>query len=180
MKKLIALTLLCLSITLPSPAQSRSEGIVSYTYKIDSLTLNDLKSHPEIVSLLSLSEREDLAQQLHTDPGQALWKNLIPFGYGSFEQGDTVGGISIAVMDALSLLAFAADMSVIGESGAMPMGILIYAPLLIMARATGVVSPLLYSQGHNNEVNSILMATPTLSQNGAGVHSNLFSYSLGF
>ena len=158
---------------------SKTEGTISYTYKIDRLSLEDIRNHPEITDLLSLSERKDLAQRLQTDPTQALWENLIPFGYGSFKQGDTVGGVSIAVMDALSLFALSADLSVVGDSGAMPMGLLIYGPLLIAARATGVVSPLLYAQGHNNEVNQLLNP-PTLSQNGSRASSNLFSYSLGF
>jgi hypothetical protein len=179
MKKLIALTLLCLSIALPSLAQSPSEGTVSYTYKIDSLTLNDLKSHPEIVSLLSLSERADLSERLSLDPTQAMWDNLIPFGYGSFRQGDTVGGISIAAMDTLSVLAFMGDLSVLNESAPLPMGLLIYGPLLILARTAGIVSPMLYAKGHNDEVNGLLM-TPTLSQRGSGVQSTLFSYSVGF
>lgn len=187
MKKLITLTLLCLSITLPSlannpidePTESKTEGTVTYTYKLDSITLDDLKNHPEITGLLSRAERESISQRLTLDPTPTLWENLIPFGYGSFKQGDIFGGVSIAAMDSLSVLAIAGDLSVIGQPGAIPVGILFYVPLLIMARTTGVISPLLYAKGHNDAVHRLL-STPALSHNGTAVQNNLFSYSMGF
>lgn len=183
MKKIIALTLLCLGITSPSLAQrqteSKAEVTVTHAYQLDSLTLDDLKSHPEITGLLSGSERESLSQRLSLDPTPALWQNLIPFGYGSFQQGDTFGGVSIAVMDTLSLLAIASDLSVRNEIAPIPIGLLIYGPLLIIARIAGVVSPLLYAKGHNAEVKQLLSA-PEVSRNPPEIDSNLFSYSMAF
>ncbi len=38
------------------------------------------------------------------DPGRAALMNIIPFGVGSFQQGDMIGGTSIAVVDGLSVL----------------------------------------------------------------------------
>ena len=46
--------------------------------------------------------------KIQKDPWLATGLNVIPFGVGSYNQGDHVGGSVIAAMDTLSLLAVAA------------------------------------------------------------------------
>lgn len=41
--------------------------------------------------------------RLQKDPVRAMALNLIPLGYGSYQQGDTFGGTTISIVDGLSL-----------------------------------------------------------------------------
>lgn len=182
MYKLLMSSLLASVLLLPTfatGAAERDEIRLEKTYRLEHIQLEDLQTNPEIRAQLTESERMFLTNKLSLDPTQAIVSNFIPFGYGSFQQGDVLGGTSIAIMDALSLIALSGDLSLQGSSAPIPLGIFIYGPLFIIARITGFVSPLLHANSHNAAVRKALETPLDVGRSTEPTHT-LFSYSMSF
>lgn len=168
-------TLLSVSYSLP--------GLSQTTYTINKIeSIDDLKAHPELVEQLSNTDRQNLAEALNIDPTSALWLNIIPFGVGSFSQGDIIGGVSIAVMDLISIYFLKGDIDLLSSDAIapIPMGVLFYLPLFIVARVTGVASPIMHANANNDQVKKLLFSNPTQSSRSHLHYTQLFSYSMAF
>ncbi|HEY9840813.1 MAG: P13 family porin [Candidatus Sericytochromatia bacterium] len=109
-----------------------------------------------------LTEAERLALYSHYEksPLNASLLNLLPlFGYGSYQQGDLVGGISLSVLDGVSVALLALSFLPSNRAGegwgaAMMLG----SSLLTfgLGRVVGVTSPIVHAAVYNHDLHQAL------------------------
>lgn len=169
---------LALSLTIPVQASPLSD-------EIDSLISADLFVHQSDIQTkaagLNSTERELLYQRHEKNALTGSLLNLLPiFGYGSYQQGDVVGGISLSVLDGIgyALLASALIYSATStnKSGYDFGGVLLGGLSLgsfSIGRVVGVVSPQVHGGLYNTTLQQSLNASAApLSLTPEGLNSS--------
>lgn len=156
-KKLTAACLCCTLVSTPVFAQEQLITL-SQTQKIEQF---------QMAAVTQANDRmwaNQSQQQERKDPLAATGLNILPFGLGSFYQGDQVGGTVLAVMDGLAVLLLYLG-SVIGSAKGGWAGtyeISASFVLFVAARITGVVLPWVYDAHQFNQTHPHTTASVTL------------------
>jgi hypothetical protein len=116
--------------------------------------------------------------QAEKNPWEAMGLNLIPFGVGSFRQGDQVGGITIAVIDgvvALAMLSFAvkAAQARPGYASAIEIATIFFG--LCLGRIIGFIAPWVHWSATSTQASAEAQTQDRIPEN-----TSLWSYQLDF
>lgn len=166
---------LALSLMIPVQASPLSD-------EIDSLISADLFAHQSDIQTkaagLASSERAQLFQRHHKNALTGSLLNLLPiFGYGSYQQGDLIGGISLSVLDGLSY-GFLAATWISGSSNSSNTLPYAYVGLMsfMLGRIVGIASPQVHGALYNITLQqSLSSGSAPLTSSAA---SNLNSWPL--
>lgn len=163
-----------LSFNLISPVYASPIGD-----EIENLIREDLFRHQEEIQAKSfqidLAERQLIYQlnQKNLVTGSLL--NLLPiFGYGSYQQGDLVGGISLSIFDGIGYAALIAALltphSPSGYGGLLLGGVSLIS--FGLGRIVGVASPFIHGSLYNTTLKQSLNAwTEPVSLTPAGLNN---------
>lgn len=117
------------------------------------------------------------------DPWRAAAFNLIPFGVGSYQQGDPIGGTSIAVIDTASVLValapftYAPELSQGGGWGTLAAFTWALGGL-VLGRVVGVAAPWLHFNAYQQAKSAPDNSPATEGQ--APISTPLLNYQLTF
>ncbi len=109
----------------------------------------ELKAYPEQAIQLPYRQRLSVYEDLSMDPRGAMWVNVLPFGLGSFFQGDYTGGLTLAALD-LAALGIATQGSRFNISP------LWSVPIYASGRVVGFFSPLNHAREENKAMAHLL------------------------
>ena len=147
----------------------------------------EIRTQPDIMERQIVLESQSIdAQDLmkryeaeKLDPQQAAFTNVLPFGVGSFQQGDTLGGVLITAVDiaALGLMGYGLSS---GNGWGAIIGLGWGLPVYGIGRIIGVISPYMHANAYNTELRKQL-GSDTL--NIGSTETNIYTrptFSLGY
>ncbi len=104
------------------------------------------------------------------EPLQAVLTNILPFGIGSFQQGDTIGGVLISIVDIAALVVIGMGLSTGG--GFSGLASLWAIPIYAIGRVIGVVSPIMHANTNNSDLRKRLGLENTNVSYGVDTNQN--------
>lgn len=115
------------------------------------------------------------------DPWKAVGLNLLPFGFGSYQQGDMVGGAIITTVDAISLATILypfVDQSLFQGGGWGALMAIVYGGTgYAVGRVIGVSSPWIYQAQQHKKVSEL---DPLHPKTNLAMDVQFFNYQASF
>ena len=146
---------------------------------VSSIFLMSFPAFAEPDVTLTTEQKLAVYEQKKQNPVAFVLLNTVPFGVGSFTQGDISAGATIATIDAISLSLIAVNYFLIDGYSGLALG-LAGINGLVVGRALSIGGPITYSANQNNALRRELGLEPSKPEPYYNWTTNLFSYSTNF
>lgn len=137
-------------------------------------------AQPDVDVSPTTEQKLAVYEQNKENPAPFVFLNIVPFGVGSFAQGDVLTGASIAIIDAISLGLFAAGYAYQGNGWSGVVLAIVGINGLAVGRGLSIGGPINYSTSQNNALRRELGLEIPEPEPYYNWTTNLFSYSTSF